>query len=199
MRFFFYGTLMDADVRRAVLRDRAPQAAEPAALPGWRCVPAAGRAFPMIRADRAARVDGILVRGLDRVARARLSRYEDRDYRIIKTIVVASGRAVAAHLFVPVRRRRDAEIQLVAATRGADFAGAGDRTAQSKSLREPRILQASRAWDWDSPMTRARKVLDLRRASGATSTSPFSSAFLATRIACSAAYFATSARLKVPI
>ena len=34
--FFFYGTLMDAGVRRAVLGAKAPKRLEPATLIGWR-------------------------------------------------------------------------------------------------------------------------------------------------------------------
>jgi hypothetical protein len=44
MRFFFYGTLMDEDIRRAVLGDRAPDAVEPATLIGYRRMAAAGGA-----------------------------------------------------------------------------------------------------------------------------------------------------------
>lgn len=105
MRFFFYGTLMDADVRRAVLRERAPLAVEPAVLRGWRRVPVAGAAFPMLRADRLGRVDGVLARGLDRIAHARLVRYEDADYRMIHAVVSIGARKVPARVFVPARNR----------------------------------------------------------------------------------------------
>ena len=46
MRFFFYGTLMDADIRRAVLGVRALAPAERATLDGWRRVKKAGVSYP---------------------------------------------------------------------------------------------------------------------------------------------------------
>ncbi|MBL8834369.1 MAG: gamma-glutamylcyclotransferase, partial [Rhodospirillales bacterium] len=49
MRFFFYGTLIDPDVRRAVLGRLAPASVEPATLKGWRRFSAKGVTFPIAR------------------------------------------------------------------------------------------------------------------------------------------------------
>jgi len=103
MRFFFYGTLMDADVRRAVLGPHAPRHVEPALLRGWRRLPVRGRTYPVIVADPAASVDGVLVRGLNAAARRRLERYEDADLYAAATVdVLPAGRArpVQALVFV---------------------------------------------------------------------------------------------------
>ncbi len=91
MRFFFYGTLIDPDVRRAVLGRLAPVEAEPAVLRGWRRVPAAGKTYPVIVADPRGAVDGVVVRGLDRAARRRLERYEDDFYELIAVEVTLTG------------------------------------------------------------------------------------------------------------
>ena len=47
MRFFFYGTLMDEDVRRAVLGVRSLAPTERATLEGWRRVKMAGDVFTL--------------------------------------------------------------------------------------------------------------------------------------------------------
>jgi hypothetical protein len=75
VRFFFYGTLIDPDVRRLVLGTRAPMSVEPATLAGWRRVCLPKVTYPAVL--RAARevVDGVLVRGLDAEARRRLVDY----------------------------------------------------------------------------------------------------------------------------
>lgn len=109
MRFFFYGTLIDPDVRRLVLGRRAPTEVEPARLAGWRRVPVAGTTYPAIVRDPLAVVDGILVRGLDAGALALLERYEGSEYEVLLVEVeTASGRHVAAQTFAlrPRRVRR---------------------------------------------------------------------------------------------
>lgn len=103
MRFFFYGTLIDADVRRAVMGRYAPQVVEPARLQGWRRVAVPGKTYPMIVADGGEFVDGVLARGLGPVARRRLERYDDDDlYELVPVEVVPAGRRrpVAALVFV---------------------------------------------------------------------------------------------------
>ena len=103
MRFFFYGTLIDADVRRAVLGAYAPRHVEEACLRGWRRGPVRGKTYPVIVADPQASVDGALVRGLNTAARRRLERYEDEDlYALAEVDVLLAGRAkvVRAVVFV---------------------------------------------------------------------------------------------------
>lgn len=99
MRYFFYGTLMDADVLRAVVGTEATM--EPATLRGWRRVGVRGEAYPIIVRDVASRVDGVLVRGLDARAASRLMSYEGPEYTVIRACVACGGRTVAAHVFAP--------------------------------------------------------------------------------------------------
>lgn len=111
MRFFFYGTLMDADVRRLVLGRHAPSEVAPARLAGWRRVPVAGTSYPAIVRDPLAGVDGVLVRGLDAGGQTLLERYEGDEYEVLLVEVEsASGRRVAAQVFAPrpgrIRRGR---------------------------------------------------------------------------------------------
>lgn len=113
MRFFFYGTLMDVDVRRLVLGRHAPAQVEPARLAGWQRFPVAGTSYPAIRRDPPAAVDGVLVRGLDAGAHALLERYEGDGYAtLLVEVETATGRRVAAHVFAPrpkrIRRGRGA-------------------------------------------------------------------------------------------
>jgi gamma-glutamylcyclotransferase (GGCT)/AIG2-like uncharacterized protein YtfP len=87
MRFFFYGTLMDADIRRAVLGERAPETVEPATLPGYRRCAAANGAYPVIVKANGYEVRGVVARGLDKTAQARLNRYEGDEYELIDVAV----------------------------------------------------------------------------------------------------------------
>jgi hypothetical protein len=103
LRFFFYGTLIDADVRRAVLGPLAPRRVEPASLRGWRRVPVRGKTYPVIVADPTAQVDGVLARGLNAASKHRLERYEDADlYALAGLDVLPTGRTrpVPAQVFV---------------------------------------------------------------------------------------------------
>lgn len=101
MRFFFYGTLMDADVRRAVLGRRREIAVGPATLHGWRRVALAHESYPIIVRDSGGTVEGLLARGLDAAARARLCVYEGPDYELTGAVVHTAAGAVDAHVFVP--------------------------------------------------------------------------------------------------
>ena len=104
MRFFFYGTLMDADIRRAVLGDRAPETVEPATLIGYRRVAAAGGAYPMLVKANGYEVDGIVARGLDKMAQARLNRYEGEEYELIDVeVATREKRALRVMVYVPVK------------------------------------------------------------------------------------------------
>jgi hypothetical protein len=104
MRFFFYGTLMDADIRRAVLGDRAPETVEPATLLGYRRVAAANGAYPMLLKASGYEVDGVVVRGLDKLARARLDRYEGDEYEPIDVdVATREKRALRVLVYMPAR------------------------------------------------------------------------------------------------
>lgn len=108
MRFFFYGTLMDADIRVAVLgRPAGSRPVEPATLAGYRRVVMRGATYPVAIADPAGRIEGCLMRGLDRAAAGRLSVFEGDDYvPVMRDVITASGRAVSCCVFVAGRRAR---------------------------------------------------------------------------------------------
>jgi hypothetical protein len=106
--YFFYGTLLDATVRLAVLGRRLPAGrCRPASLPGWRRVHRRGAAYPVLVADPGQAVDGLLVTGLGAAAAARLARFEGPDYRLAALpVVVTDGAApvtgcVMEQVFIP--------------------------------------------------------------------------------------------------
>jgi hypothetical protein len=100
VRFFFYGTLIDADVRRLVLGGHAPAAVEQATLKGWRCVPLADVTYPTIVRDGNGSVPGVLARGLSDAARQALVRYEGEEYDLLEVEVsAASGKTLPALIF----------------------------------------------------------------------------------------------------
>ena len=101
MRFFFYGTLMDEDVRRAVLGVRALAPLESAILEGWRRVKMAGVSYPMIVRARNHKVDGILMHGIDRRAHELLQEYEGDEYAMIGVEVRTADARISARMFVP--------------------------------------------------------------------------------------------------
>ena len=72
--FFFYGTLCQLPLLRAVL-GRAP-AVEPARLPGYRVYWAEGQAYPMILPDPAGQAEGLVLRDASASDVARLDHYE---------------------------------------------------------------------------------------------------------------------------
>lgn len=89
--FFFYGTLMDADVRAAVAG--APLSMEPAVLPDHRVVPVGRGMFPMIEAARGATAAGVLCRDVAVAVAARFSLFENEghEYRARRVAVRAGG------------------------------------------------------------------------------------------------------------
>jgi Gamma-glutamyl cyclotransferase, AIG2-like len=101
MRFFFYGTLMDEDVRRAVLGVRALAPTERATLEGWRRIKMAGVSYPMIVRARNHRVDGVLMHGVDGRAREMLQLYEGDEYTILGVEVQTGDSTVSAKIFAP--------------------------------------------------------------------------------------------------
>jgi hypothetical protein len=102
VRFFFYGTLIDPDVRRAVLGAHAPDSVESATLGGWERLPVRGESYPMIRRRGGARVEGVLARGLDAEARSVLVGYEGADYALVAVdVALLSGRRLPAWVFAP--------------------------------------------------------------------------------------------------
>lgn len=111
MDFFFYGTLMDAQVRRLVLGPGAEALAlEPARLSGYRRLAKLKSSAPVLVPHRGARVEGLLARGLDRRQAARICHFEGRNYRLFTCAVrLQRGERVRAGVFLgrgrnPVKR-----------------------------------------------------------------------------------------------
>lgn len=102
MRFFFFGTLMDPNVRELVVGRPLPASrSEPATLMGFRRVCVAGRSYPMLVPDPAGRVEGCLVRGLDAGAKVRIGVFEGDEYRPERHRVHLTGGArVEAYVFM---------------------------------------------------------------------------------------------------
>lgn len=102
MCYFFYGTLLDHDVRGAVLGPLADGLTpQPARLQGWQRVRLTGRVYPVIVPRRGSTVEGCLVRGLPASAAARLSRFEGPEYRLARLAVATdAGDRPIARAFV---------------------------------------------------------------------------------------------------
>lgn len=82
MRVFFYGTLMDEAVRRAVLGATARRLSiVPATLAGWRRVHVRGRDYPVVVPAAGRTVDGALADGIDAAGIRRLDAFETAEYR----------------------------------------------------------------------------------------------------------------------
>lgn len=100
MRYFFYGTLTDSELREALL---GGVAVSPARLRGWKRTALPGVPWPGIMAAAGAHVDGVVTALLTQRQRRRLHRYEGRGYRCAQVAVCTAGRMVQAALFVPLR------------------------------------------------------------------------------------------------
>ena len=114
MDFFFYGTLLDSDVRRAVLGRAAERLAlEPARLSGYRRIGGRRSGVPALVAHSQGAVEGLLARGIEKSELLRLDRYEGRGYRRIPVPVVTETGARLTALVYFARKQRMA--------RGADW------------------------------------------------------------------------------
>jgi hypothetical protein len=98
---FFYGTLLDSDVRRLVLgQGSAKLRLERARLSGYRRVHMPGETAPVVLPRPGAAVAGLLCRDVDAAALARLVHFEGEAYRTLPVIVArASGRSSRALVF----------------------------------------------------------------------------------------------------
>jgi gamma-glutamylcyclotransferase (GGCT)/AIG2-like uncharacterized protein YtfP len=104
MRFFFYGTLLDDEIRRGVIGREV--ALVEATLVDWRRLAAAGKHYPFIQADAAASVEGAVTDRLGARDIARLRHYEGDGYELIAAEVRERGGAhIAAQVFVPSEGR----------------------------------------------------------------------------------------------
>jgi gamma-glutamylcyclotransferase (GGCT)/AIG2-like uncharacterized protein YtfP len=105
MRFFFYGTLRDHDVRRAVIGPGVDRISiVPATLSGWRCVLMRGRHYPVLRPDSQAVTEGVIADGIDIAQARRLDRFETREYRArLAPVRNAAGGALEAKIYFAIR------------------------------------------------------------------------------------------------
>ncbi|CAN0443597.1 unnamed protein product [Discosporangium mesarthrocarpum] len=103
--FFFYGTLIDADVRAAVLDKFTDNGSvAPAQLEGWRRVGLHGRSYPVIVPSPDGTVDGIaasFAAGDEAPVTERLKSFEGVEY-IMAAVTLTSGDT--ASVFVGSRR-----------------------------------------------------------------------------------------------
>lgn len=102
MRYFFYGTLMDPAVLRAVLgRSPGREASQAASLDGYRRVYRRGAWYPVLVEAAGEKVDGILMGGLGREDAQRLEAFEGEDYALAVLAVRTGHReGVAARVFM---------------------------------------------------------------------------------------------------
>ncbi len=106
MRFFFYGTLLDADVMALVIGRRLPPSVfVPAVLPGHSRRRAKGATYPVVVRDVADRVTGVVVGGLTSRDVARLAAYEGPGYRIARLKVRVGGELATVSVFEPIVAR----------------------------------------------------------------------------------------------
>ena len=104
MRFFFYGTLLDADLRRVLCG---------AAADGWGMAPAIladhrrgrspGRTYPFLLPAPGETVAGATAEGLDATAAAILTLYEGSGYRVARLAPAGADGPVDAWTFLPRR------------------------------------------------------------------------------------------------
>ena len=102
LRYFFYGTLLDFDVRALVLTPGSRNVpVEPAILHGYRRVFMAERVYPVIAPLPSSSVAGVLSGKLNTEDAARLAAFESDEYDEVSLDVISdSGQTVTARVFV---------------------------------------------------------------------------------------------------
>lgn len=105
MHFFFYGTLLDAEVRRAVMPHLADELLlQPARLQGYRRVRARRATYPVLVGHPGRTVEGLLAGGLDARALFRMAQFEGDRYLPRRLGVRAvDGSILRAWVFMPLR------------------------------------------------------------------------------------------------
>jgi gamma-glutamylcyclotransferase (GGCT)/AIG2-like uncharacterized protein YtfP len=103
LRFFFYGTLIEPEILHAVLnRTVHPALRRTAVLHGYRRVYRKGASYPVLAADAASEVEGIVVSALTAPDVALLTAYEGAEYEIRELPVrISRDGLVLAKVFLP--------------------------------------------------------------------------------------------------
>lgn len=103
MRFFFYGTLRDADIRHLVIGRALPDTlVSSARLHGYTARRAHGGPYPILVRLGGGHTDGVVVDGLTRHEARRLDAYEGAGYRRMKLpILLADGQEIDALVYLP--------------------------------------------------------------------------------------------------
>lgn len=109
--YFFYGTLIDSDLREAVLGEYASLGGiSPDRLTGWRAVAVRGRTYPVIVPAPGLSVEGVVMRiAADHRCQVhdRLMAFEGHEYEIGNVTLDSGGAAavfVASPACVPTNR-----------------------------------------------------------------------------------------------
>jgi Gamma-glutamyl cyclotransferase, AIG2-like len=104
MRFFFYGTLLDRALLRAVLGPEAERLAiAPARLRNWRRFQLRRKTYPMMSRAPGRVLAGIIVSGISDAGAARLAAYEGRSFGVAAAVVeCADGERLPVRVFVPL-------------------------------------------------------------------------------------------------
>ena len=103
MRFFFYGTLMDPDVRAIVLGREAALGAHlrTAVLFDWERRATSGVSYPIVQQRPGEHVNGVIVSGLDTTSRRALVAYEGPFFQLMRVSAYVSNGAREVLLFTP--------------------------------------------------------------------------------------------------
>jgi hypothetical protein len=106
MRFFFYGSLLDPAIRRAVMGRGAERSSiAPAILTGWRRCRRREPLYPILRRTPDGVVEGCLAENVDAATAARLNAFEGPAYRVaLISVRPAVGGLTSAYVFLPNRR-----------------------------------------------------------------------------------------------
>ena len=100
LRYFFYGTLLDADIRRRVLGHAMAPPGTPARLDGYVRVGVPGKSYPTLVAGPGS-VHGQLFDGVTPALRQRLTAFEGTGYReAVLTVATDTGVETTARVLV---------------------------------------------------------------------------------------------------
>ncbi len=158
LSFFFYGTLMDPDLRAAVLGGPCGSL-RPAVLAGYRRRIIAGHDYPAVTPARGADVSGLLAEGVSPAMAARASAYEGEQYDAFSlTVTAEDGTLRDAWIFLLV-----ADVRLSARDWSLDAWRKRHKALALKSARADMTAIPAGALrrietDWAARMRRSRRA-----------------------------------------